>query len=93
MWIDIPEDKLKQAIGLVSQRDSELAKLLIDQWPKNGENEQAYRVAAKEFGEEGELEFDEDAVVIASNDGAYVMAWQWVDKTELTGEEDDDSET
>ena len=38
-----------------------------------------YREKAKKLFEvEGELEFDEDAVISTGDHGAYVQAWVWV---------------
>jgi hypothetical protein len=43
--------------------------------------DEQYRVKAKEeYGEDGSIEFDEDAVVSPSEEGAYVQAWVWVSK-------------
>lgn len=47
----------------------------------NDENlDAAYRSAAQALhGEDGEIEFDEDAAVSRGSDpGAYVAAWVWV---------------
>lgn len=49
-----------------------------------------YREAADdEYGRDGELEFDSDAVVSMSDGGlgAYVMGWRWVYEDELEGED------
>jgi hypothetical protein len=41
---------------------------------------EAYRYAARCFhSNDGELEFDSDAIVSFSDNGAYVEGWQWVD--------------
>jgi hypothetical protein len=43
-----------------------------------------YRAAAQAHHREGELEIDPGAVVSKGDDpGAYVMAWLWIDDTEL----------
>lgn len=46
------------------------------------DNDSRYLKAAREiYGQDGELEFDDCAVVSESDDGgAYVMCWRWVDK-------------
>lgn len=36
-----------------------------------------------EFIRDGECEIDDSAVVSHSEDGAYVMAWVWVDRTQV----------
>lgn len=50
-----------------------------------GPEELAFLAAAKEHHtSEGDLEFDDNAVVSLSDDnGAYVMGWKWVDLSEL----------
>ncbi|MDG9928774.1 MULTISPECIES: hypothetical protein [unclassified Pseudomonas] len=48
--------------------------------------EDQFRVAATEqWHREGEVEIDENAVVsIGEDDGAYVQAWVWVDRIDLS---------
>ncbi len=48
------------------------------------EAEKAYIAAAREFHErEGDLEFDDHVMVSMGNDdGAYVLAWKWVEDTD-----------
>lgn len=60
----------------------------------NGRVEEAYLNAAKSKQNEGELEIDGNAVVSMSTDnGAYVMAWVWVDDYEIwDGERDSDNQ-
>jgi len=51
------------------------------------------RYASKAWEEkhrDGELEIDDTTVVSDSDDGAYVLAWVWVDLP--TSDEDEDSE-
>jgi hypothetical protein len=45
-----------------------------------------YRHAARRHHRDGELEIDLDSAVVSKGDdpGAYVLAWLWVDDTELT---------
>lgn len=47
-----------------------------------------YREYARDrLDKDGELEFDEDAVVsLGADEGAYVMAWKWVDDESLIAE-------
>ena len=46
---------------------------------------QDYRAAALRHHRDGELEIDPGAVVSKGGDpGAYVMAWLWIDDSELT---------
>ena len=45
---------------------------------------QHYRAAARRHHRDGELEIDPGAVVSKGDDpGAYVMAWLWIDDSEL----------
>lgn len=47
-----------------------------------GESDSPYVLAAREHVEEGTLELDQVTVVSeGSDDGAYVMAWLWIDKS------------
>ena len=50
------------------------------------------RKAADLHGRDGELEFDDTVVVSESDDGAYVMCWQWVDKDDAGIEDDGDDD-
>jgi hypothetical protein len=43
------------------------------------------RAQYKHIHDEGEIEVDDGAVTSASEDGAYVMAWTWVEKREAEG--------
>ena len=47
-------------------------------------------IAQEQYGSEGSCEIDEDAIVSASDSGAYVQAWVWVDRNEEEEDEDDD---
>jgi hypothetical protein len=60
------------------------AKSDLDEFPAGA----AYREYARErLQDDGELEFDYDAVVSLSGEpGAYVMAWVWIDEEELREE-------
>lgn len=53
----------------------------IDQYTCAETTDQRFRDAAP--NREGECEIDDYAVVSQSEDGAYVMAWVWVDRTEV----------
>lgn len=51
-------------------------------------------LADAEYGKDGELEFDSNAIVSEGDDnGAYVQAWQWVDfaGTEFDKEKEDEN--
>lgn len=71
-----PQELLRQAIaaGLTS---GEALNVFAE---SRTEEEAGYLEAAREeYGREGELEFDDNAVISVSEDGgAYVMGWRWV---------------
>ena len=47
----------------------------------------AFRKAARDqYQREGEIEIDDSAIVSDSEDGAYVQAWVWVDRSDLPAE-------
>jgi hypothetical protein len=50
------------------------------------------REAAKRYGADGEIEFDDLAVVSESDEGAYVAAWVWVSKPMPREESDQETE-
>jgi len=50
-----------------------------------------YREAAKETYATDELEFDDDAKVLLSADGAFVAAWKWVPKDDLRDPDTDET--
>jgi len=57
------------------------------------EVDEKYRVAAQEnYGRGGELEFDDDAIVSASEKGAYVLAWRWIAAREAGVQTNDDAD-
>lgn len=47
-----------------------------------GDANKAFIDAAQDQTREGELEVDDSAIVSASDDGAYVMAWLWVENAD-----------
>lgn len=54
------------------------------------ESDLAYVKLAQEYGRDGELEVDDSAQVSDSDEGAYVMAWVWVESPD--NEEDAEEE-
>lgn len=64
--------------------EDECAQLLsrLDTYTADDAKDQRFRDAAEELPwvREGECEVDDHAVVSASEDGAYVMAWVWVER-------------
>ena len=49
--------------------------------------ERYVEAARNRHQEDGEVEIDDGAVVSDSDEGAYVAAWVWVDKSDVEGEE------
>lgn len=55
--------------------------------PPDEGDEQAYREAARDYQRDGDLEFDDNAVVSLGDDpGAYVQCWKWIPKSHLKGD-------
>jgi hypothetical protein len=82
MWIQLERNQVDQLGALadkVGMRDvSKRLRDAIDVYDSNTTDE--YRSRAKEtIAKEGDLEVDDDASVsVGDDDGAYVMAWQWI---------------
>jgi hypothetical protein len=57
----------------------------LDHYESDEVKDPQFRAAAEDLGwvRDGECEVDDHAVVSASDDGAYVMAWVWVDRTDI----------
>lgn len=73
--------------------DTTTSKTPYEQWRESCSDQdtplaEAYRKAAKDIHQiDGEVEVDEGAVVSYSDDnGAYVMAWVWVNAEEVDDE-------
>lgn len=70
-----------------TDRDTEigLIRARLDQYEAPPSKDAAYRAAAEdlEFVREGECEIDDHAVVSQSDAGAYVMAWVWVESSDV----------
>ncbi|WP_169833234.1 hypothetical protein [Sphingomonas panacis] len=103
MWInlDVPQlEALKRIlahaeIGSAERRaDTGLIRQRIAHYEGGAQRELTYIAAARDlpFARAGECEIDDDAVVSASDDGAYVMAWVWVTREEpaITGDDQGD---
>ena len=72
---DVEPDALAAVLGPLADRFQER----LDDEAENHDVYEKYRAAADEQGSEGDLEFDEGAVVSIGEDaGAYVMGWKWV---------------
>jgi hypothetical protein len=90
MWINLRPDQLAMLKSLLPkvrsrQHKSAIRALLSEISVATAKQEnptlRKYADAAQaEYHEEGELEFDDGAVVSHGEDaGAYVMCWRWVD--------------
>ena len=99
MWVGLEEDKWKlilKALKVLTVKEAkqaadEIKRRMAEEKDKNG-TIAAYRATADErYGHDGELEFDDDAVVSLGDDpGAYVMCWRWVDADDAKVETGDD---
>lgn len=47
-------------------------------------------LAVEQWAKDGEIEFDDGAIVSGCEDGAYVQAWVWVDFPGTDDDDDDD---
>lgn len=100
MWINLRKDQLTMLKSLLpkvrnpGKHRSAIRALLSEISVATAEQKnptlRKYADAARaEYYEEGELEFDDGAVVSHGDDaGAYVMCWRWVDD-DTAGVEDD----
>jgi hypothetical protein len=70
--------------ALVSAGHTELAALVLSKSSLTGEEEKFATIARMEL--DGELEVDDEPVVSISEEGAFVMAWYWVDTSDVTME-------
>lgn len=68
-------NKHHEAAPLIGVLDNFTAPEAKDQWFRN-------RAEGLRFVSDGQCEIDDCAVVSASDDGAYVMAWVWVEGDE-----------
>lgn len=73
--VQISEDDLKDI-----KPESALYKRVVDELAEFEQGEPYRKYAEDRLHKDGDLEFDDDAVVsLGADDGAYVMAWKWVD--------------
>lgn len=82
MWIRIDRVGEDAIVALRKLNEIELADALENAANRaDDELAEVFRSAArKKFGVEGDLEFDDDAVISKGDaSGAYVMAWKWVE--------------
>jgi hypothetical protein len=74
-----PEEVLRIHEALVSAGHEELAGLLASKASRT-EWEKQY-AAAIQLADENVFSMDDAPIVSASEEGAYVMVWQWVDQS------------
>ncbi|MHB1768515.1 MAG: hypothetical protein ACYCUV_11785 [Phycisphaerae bacterium] len=84
MWVQISVEDAEKIAALakseeISGLESQIRQRLLLQEKEAASSAEYLITARKIFEEEGELEFDDDAVVsLGADDGAYVMAWRWI---------------
>jgi hypothetical protein len=89
MWIQMERQFVERLMQLAKDaRQVEIIQRLqhfLDLETKDAKKNLRYRVTAMQrHGHEGELEFDDDAVVsVSDGTGAYVMGWRWIEAEEL----------
>lgn len=95
MWIHFTEEELTGVISVLRAAGAEtiadnLYKTLTDRLATKESDEAYIQKARMIHVEEGTLEIDDGAVVSVGNEGAYVMAWAFVDNDEDEEDEDDE---
>ena len=87
MWLNLTDDQItnlrRVLVGCKTEANAERALVDVDRTIARfirGPEEDAYFAAAcDQHSSDGDLEFDDDAVVSMGEDpGAYVMGWKWV---------------
>lgn len=97
MWLRIDDDKVEELMAFYWQLENAkslmpsgfrqvIAQVGLRRAEEGNAVHQAFKEAADEIGDDGELEIDDDAVVSLSENqggvmGAYVMAWCFVRAT------------
>ena len=88
MWTNIERSDLDTAIRLLRDHNqTEIADKLAERVRHFAKFEDStdnpfLSQARREYESEGEVEFDDDAVVSEGEEGAYVMGWFWVRREE-----------
>lgn len=97
MWVQLNEKEMRTVLAALRvTNNAELAKS-IEKSVEDPENAQLYRSAIDDkLGRDGEIEFDDDAVVSKGDDaGAYVQGWLWISDEDAgieEGKEEDEDE-
>lgn len=90
MWYNLSDEDLQTIYddGPGEKMIALAEKLRIAQADQSSLEARLYREAVPAKDEEREV--DDDALVSASDNGAYVMTWFWVDKSEIADLDEDD---
>ena len=88
MWFDLTDDDITAIEFGPKLQQMELARRIRD-WQAEQTSADAQRYRSGVEQKERDCEMDEGAVVSASEDGAYVQTWRWVDKD--WNDDDDDT--
>ena len=86
-WMAFTAEELIDLRAILLADDPRCAALIarLDQYESDESKDPQFRAAAEDLNwvRAGECEVDDNAVVSASEDGAYVLAWVWVDRTAI----------
>ena len=92
MWYNLSDEDIADITAMSDTMGRPLARLAerlrIAQADQATLEARLYREAVPAKDEEREV--DDDALVSASDNGAYVMTWFWVDKSEIADLDEDD---
>jgi hypothetical protein len=89
MWVQLDREQIERLLVLAHDNElpdvAEKLQNYLDLEAKESPSTRQYLQAAKQlYGREGELEFDDDTVVSGGvGEGAYVMAWRWIEDSDL----------
>lgn len=87
LWICLtPDEQIALSAMCNDEASAEQRKQVLDRLLHyEGTQDERFVEAARNlsFMRDGECEVDDHATVSDSEDGAYVMAWAWVDRTEV----------
>lgn len=95
MWVQLSPEHVERARAALATIHPDIAERLhhyqeLEKDPLTA----LFRAASVDDGDDGTLEFDDDAVVSISDDGgAYVMSWSWVSNADAgIGPEEEDAD-
>lgn len=87
MWINLTPEEIKLIESTIANVDSDEARALsrkFAEWQESQQHNEQYIQTARaryQFASpwtDGDIEIDDDAIVSAGEEGAYVMGWFWV---------------